>query len=141
MRSIQRQTQAVQGGLYVLTGLWPLIDRRSFEAVTGEKTDWWLVNTVGLLLAVSGAVLIRGSGRPTGEMRLLGAGLALALAGVDTVYASRGRISKVYLADAAIEAAFAAGYAVRGADRAAALRSSIRFFRRRDGALREEMIH
>ncbi len=32
------------------TGLWPLVHRRSFEAVTGRKTYWWLVNTVGSLL-------------------------------------------------------------------------------------------
>jgi cytochrome b subunit of formate dehydrogenase len=47
-----------QGSYYVLTGLWPLLHRSSFLAVTGPKVDLWLVNTVGALLAVTGLVLL-----------------------------------------------------------------------------------
>lgn len=39
-----------QGLFYLTSGIWPLIDMPSFEAVTGRKTDKWLVKTVGLLL-------------------------------------------------------------------------------------------
>ena len=34
---------AAQGALYVVTGVWPLLHMASFEAVTGPKTDDWLV--------------------------------------------------------------------------------------------------
>ena len=36
-----------QGGYYVATGVAPFISRRLFEAITGPKSDWWLVQTVG----------------------------------------------------------------------------------------------
>lgn len=41
---------------------------------------------------------------------LLGAAAAVVLAGIDTVFAARRRISSVYLADAAVEVAIAAGF-------------------------------
>jgi len=47
-----------QGLFYLTSGIWPLLDMPSFEAVTGRKTDKWLVKTVGLLVAVSGSALI-----------------------------------------------------------------------------------
>jgi hypothetical protein len=48
----------VQGIYFLVTGIWPLISMRSFLAITGPKTDLWLVKTVGLVLAVISAVLI-----------------------------------------------------------------------------------
>ena len=52
---------------------------RTFEAVTGPKTDLWLVKTVGVLVAVIGAVLATAGlrGRVPPELALLGAGGAL----------------------------------------------------------------
>jgi len=41
----------------------------------------------------------------TGEITGLAVGSALGLAAIDVVYASLGRISKIYLADAALEGA------------------------------------
>lgn len=47
---MNQQQWAKAQGLYDLgTGLWPLLHRRSFLAVTGSKTDWGLVQTVGWL--------------------------------------------------------------------------------------------
>ena len=43
---------------YVASGLRPIVSMRTFEKVTGPKTDEWLVKTVGLLIAVSGAIFI-----------------------------------------------------------------------------------
>src|SRR4051794_29647533 len=79
---------AVQGLFYVATGLWPLFDIDSFQAVTGAKTDLWLVYTVGVLVAVVGCVLLSAShsGRVTAEVALLAVGCALALAGIDVVF-------------------------------------------------------
>ncbi|MBV8580277.1 MAG: hypothetical protein JOZ86_06540, partial [Candidatus Eremiobacteraeota bacterium] len=41
----------VMAAYYLATGLWPLLDMRSFELVTGRKTDRWLVKMVGALAA------------------------------------------------------------------------------------------
>mgnify|MGYP003293179536 CR=1 FL=1 len=56
MRSLARATLLAQGGFYVLSGVWPLVSMRTFELVTGPKTDDWLVRMVGLLAAVIGAL-------------------------------------------------------------------------------------
>lgn len=101
-----------QGGFYVITGLWPLVSMRTFEAVTGPKVDRWLVKTTGLLIAVVGTTLLI-SGRKRRvppEIALLGGGGAAALGTCSLVYALRGRISRVYLLDAAVEFGLAAAW-------------------------------
>lgn len=94
-----------QGAFYGASGLWPVVDLRSFYAVTGPKTDGWLVQTVGLLLAVFGVVLMRAAWRRrlTPEWRWLAVGFALALAAVDVVFVARNVVPPIYLADAAAE--------------------------------------
>ena len=47
-----------QGAYYAVTGLWPLIHMRSFEAISGPKRDQWLVKTIGLLLTAFSSVLL-----------------------------------------------------------------------------------
>jgi hypothetical protein len=103
----------VQGAYFLATGIWPLISRRSFEAVTGPKTDFWLAQTVGVLVAAIGGVLLLADCRKrvTPELRVLGVASAGGLGLVDTVFSLRGRISKVYLADALVECALVAGWA------------------------------
>lgn len=102
-----RAVALVQGGYYLVTGVWPLVSLRSFEAVTGPKTDDWLVRTVGVLAATIGGVLtIRAIAGPRNADPLLGAASAAAFGLVDLVYAGTGRISRIYLADAAVELAF-----------------------------------
>ena len=95
----------IQGAFYLATGVWPLLDIVSFQLVTGPKTDLWLVRTVGVLVAVIGVVLISAAlrRRITAEIVMLAAGAALGLAAIDLRYALSGRISSVYLADAAVE--------------------------------------
>lgn len=91
----------VQGAYYVLTGAWPLLSIGTFQAVTGPKTDLWLVKMVGILAVVIGAALLvaaRG-GRPGTETVTLAAGTGIGFASVDLVYSLAGRISLVYLAD------------------------------------------
>jgi hypothetical protein len=104
---------AVSQGLgYLATGLWPLFHMRSFQRVTGPKTDEWLVNTVGALVAVVGAVLFLAGvrRRVTAEVAALAAGAAAALSAVDVHYVLRRRISPVYLLDAVLEAGLIAGW-------------------------------
>jgi hypothetical protein len=42
------------GAFNLVSGLWPLVHRRSFEGLLGPKADYWLVNTVGGLLVGNG---------------------------------------------------------------------------------------
>lgn len=104
-----RKLALVQGIFYLATGIWPLIDIASFQMVTGPKTDLWLVRTVGVLVSVVGVVLLLGfrNRRVSDELLVLAVGCALGLAGIDLIYALSGRISAVYLGDAAVELALA----------------------------------
>ena len=112
-----------QGAYYVVSGLWALVDRRGFERVTGRKSDYWLVRTVGLLAATIGLSLLAGTRdrRPSTETTLLGAAAGVSFTAVDLVYVARRRISPVYLGDATVHALLA-GFALLG-DRRPALRS------------------
>ena len=87
------------------TGVWPLVHRDSFEAITGPKTDFWLVRTVGGLAAVCGVVLgvsvVRGRQQP--EIQLLAAAQALVFVAAD-VFAATSQ-SRVYLGDVVGQAA------------------------------------
>jgi ABC-type cobalamin transport system permease subunit len=103
----------VQGFYFLATGVWPLLSRETFERVTGPKTDFWLAQTVGVLVASIGGVLLLGAQRRRldAELEVLGVASAAGLGLVDVVFALRGRIAKVYLLDAAIEGAIVAGWA------------------------------
>lgn len=96
-----------QGIYYVLTGLWPVVHMASFEAITGPKVDDWLVKMVGLLAAVIGGTLSLASQRAVQTLEILSLAIssALAFTVIDAWYALSGRISSIYLADAAVEVA------------------------------------
>lgn len=101
-----------QGAYYALTGIWSLVDIHSFQRVTGPKHDVWLVKTVGTLVTAVGAALMIAAWRDevTPQTAALAGGCAVGLAGIGAWYATRGVISKVYLADAAVEAGLAAAW-------------------------------
>lgn len=73
---------------HLITGLWSLFSRRSFEAITGPKLDFWLVQTAGLpITAVGAAVGLAGlRRRVTPEIVLLGGASAASLASVDLIH-------------------------------------------------------
>jgi hypothetical protein len=102
---VRRFAIAIQGLYYLATGVWPLVSLDTFEAVTGPKTDHWLVHTVGVLAAAIGTALLVGARRgvPGAETVVLACGAALAFAGIDIVYVIRGAIRQIYLADAAVQ--------------------------------------
>lgn len=106
----------IQGIYYAVTGIWPILSMRTFLAVTGPKTDLWLVKTVGVLVAVIGAVLACAGRqqRVTPEIRLLAVGSAAGLAGIDVFYVLRRRISPVYLLDAALELSLVSAWTMAG---------------------------
>lgn len=95
----------VQGTFNVVSGIWPLAHMRSFEAVSGPKTDKWLVRTVAGLLVTVGLAQLRAArdADSAGYAKLLGIGTAGTLAAIDLTYAAQGRISRIYLVDAAVE--------------------------------------
>ncbi|HEX6984331.1 MAG TPA: hypothetical protein VF170_03090 [Planctomycetaceae bacterium] len=105
---------AAQGLYYLVTGVWPFVSMRAFEAVTGPKLEHWLVKTVGLLVGVTGAVCLLGVwlGRFTPEVAALALGNAVALTGIDVYYVAIRRIAPIYLADAAAEVVLIAGWAI-----------------------------
>jgi hypothetical protein len=101
-----RPALLTQSTYYVATGLLPFVSRRAFEAVTGRKREWWLVQTVGALVTVVGGTLASATARRrvTPETLALAAGSAASLAALDVIYVARRRIRVVYLLDAALEA-------------------------------------
>jgi hypothetical protein len=104
----ERRVLLAQGSYYVATGVAPFISRAAFEAVTGGKREWWLVQTAGVLVTAVGAGLVSAAvrDRVTPEIAAIAAGCAAGLAAIEVVYSFRRRIAPTYLADAAVQLAF-----------------------------------
>ena len=102
-----RAVAGIEAAYFIGTGVWPLLHRASFERVTGEKTDFWLVRTVGGLAAAAGLAMgvaaARGSKPPETALLALATGSVFALADVRAARTE----SRIYLADALLQAAFA----------------------------------
>lgn len=94
-----------QGLYFLVSGVWPLVHMASFLKITGPKTDLWLVNTVGVLLAVIGAVLLHAgiNDQVTPSIFFLGIGSAAGLTAIEGIYVFKKKISPIYLLDAVIE--------------------------------------
>lgn len=101
---------ATQGAYFATTGIWSLVSLRSFERVTGPKTDGWLVKTVGVLVTAIGGTLglVAQRRQPSPETALLAVGSACGLAGVDITYVAKRRIAPIYLLDALVALALVA---------------------------------
>jgi hypothetical protein len=109
----QRDVAFSQGAYFLATGLWPLLHMDSFEAMTCSRMDKWLVRTIGVMVGVTGGVLLRAAARNrvTPEVSALGVAASASLGSIDTFYAIRGYASRIYLADSAVHGAFVAGWA------------------------------
>lgn len=105
-------TPLAQGAYFIATGIWPILHRKSFEAVTGPKVDRWLVKTFGALVgSVGGALVVGAVESPRSKtLRALGIGSAAALALAEIIYVGKGRIARIYLADALLEVAIIIGW-------------------------------
>lgn len=104
-----RLVLGAQATYYIVTGIWPLVSMRSFEYVTGPKTDDWLVYTVGLLLIAIGASILTAIRlqQAAAPICVLAFGSALALTAIEIVFVTSGEIATIYLLDAAVEIALA----------------------------------
>lgn len=92
-----------QGSYNIVTGVWPLVSMRSFEALLGPKIDHWLVKTVSGLLLSTGAVQVGADRAAVPTVRRLSVLTSVTLLAVDCTYAARGRIAKTYLIDALVQ--------------------------------------
>jgi hypothetical protein len=108
-----RAALLAQGAYYVATGVAPFVSRRAFEAITGPKQEWWLVETVGVLVTAVGGGIAAAAARDrvTPELAAIAAGCAGGLAAIDVVYVARGRIAPTYLLDAAAQLALLRAHA------------------------------
>jgi len=100
-------------GLYfALPSIWPLIHMPSFLAVTGPKTDLWLVQTVAVLLLVISCVFITAAlnGEYQTYLGVLAVGSTVAMAGVDIYFATQDVIWNTYLIDAVGEILLLGGW-------------------------------
>jgi hypothetical protein len=106
----------IQGVYYLITGVWPLLSLDTFEAVTGPKTDDWLVQTVGVLAATIGAALLLGARRQpvSRETLTLSILAAFSFIAVDVVFVSKGIISRIYLVDAGVQVLLLVALAITG---------------------------
>lgn len=95
----------MQGAYYCLTGIWPLVSLKTFEKVSGPKTDHWLVQTVGVLILAIGLGLLvaAASNQITIELTLIAVGSAAGLTTIDLTYVSKKVIWPIYLLDAFVE--------------------------------------
>jgi hypothetical protein len=102
-----RPVAAVHAAYWIVTGVWPVVSIGSFQWLTGRKRDLWLVKTVGLLLAVIGAVIGLAGRRDltAPEIPALAIGSAATIATVDILYYRKGVLRWVYLVDAVGEIA------------------------------------
>lgn len=105
---------AVQASYFLATGVWPLLHMESFVAVTGPKTDLWLVQTVAVLICAVGASLLAAAlrGAVGADAASLAVGSAAGLGAIDVLHVAEGTISPVYLGDAAVEAALLLAWGV-----------------------------
>jgi hypothetical protein len=114
----------VQGLYFFATGVWPILSVRTFQLVTGKKSDhliaeppteadhWMLFTISGLIIAISIVIVAAAwRRRASADTALLGVVSAIALTIIDVVYVARGTIRPIYLADAAVEVVIIATWA------------------------------
>ena len=131
-----------QGLYFLATGLWPIVHIESFQWVTGPKTDHlptgregdhWLVMTVSVLIVAIALSLLTAALRGSASIEILVLAIASAcvLTGIDVIYALRGVIPPIYLADAALEIGFIGIWSMLALNRARGSRAARPADRRR----------
>ena len=93
---------------FIVTGVWPIISINTFMAVTGPKTDIWLVQMVGLLALAIGCGLLYSSitkkFHTSSTIIILMS--CLFFFAIDVYYYMNGALIDTYLADAFLQVIF-----------------------------------
>jgi hypothetical protein len=107
---VYKATLWFQGVYTLLTAFWAIIDIDSFMAITGPKTDIWLVKTVSVILLAIGAGFIVQALVPSTPLPILIVALSSStgLCFVDIYYTTNDVISAIYLGDAVLQVLFIA---------------------------------
>ncbi|HYF15738.1 MAG TPA: hypothetical protein VD971_11780 [Phycisphaerales bacterium] len=107
-----RWLAALHAAYYAVTGVWPIVHVGSFLAVTGPKTDLWLVQLFGALVCVP--ALVMGHAAATGRMPaatfITAVASTVTLGAGDVIFVAKGSIGPVYLLDAGVEFTFLAAW-------------------------------
>jgi hypothetical protein len=109
MKNPGRKVLMAQTIYYAVTGLWPLLHISSFMAVSGWKTDVWLVKTLSALIfciALAFGTDLYYQRKNSLSIVVLAISCAIAFSVVDIYYVSAGVISQVYLIDAGLQLLF-----------------------------------
>jgi hypothetical protein len=104
----------IQSGYYLLTALWAIIDINSFIAVTGPKTDIWLVKTTAAMiitisLTLGSYLFMQGNRFPA---IILGSISAFSFAIIDFYYVAENVISNIYILDGIFESILLIGWGI-----------------------------
>jgi len=112
LRHLTERVPLLHALYFGIGGLWSMLGKRSFQAISGPKVDYWLVRTVGGLLTVIGSVIAMADvrGRIMPEIRWVAIGTSAVLTVIDVVYTTRNRIRKIYLLDAVANAVLIGGW-------------------------------
>jgi len=97
-----------QGFFCVVLGLWPVFGFQSFQSVTGQRPEHWLLTLAGLLLAGIGSSMLISAIRRDIALEVFAIGLitALSLAATDIIFVIERSIPLLYLLDAVAESLF-----------------------------------
>lgn len=92
----------IHGIYYSITGIWPIVDIKSFLLITGYKNDLWLVKTVGILTLVIAIPILYASWKKRfhSEILILTILSCTAFMMVDITYSLKKIISPIYMIDA-----------------------------------------
>lgn len=96
----------IQGGYFVVTGVWPMINIESFIIATGPKQEIWLVQMIGLLSISIGLTFLQSALRRRPLPFFLGYTVSFSFLIMDIVCVVRGIIDQIYLLDAVIQLLF-----------------------------------
>jgi hypothetical protein len=102
----------MQGGYYLVGGLWRLLHAHSFERVAGPKPDQFQTDVTAALFTAVGTALIAGTlkSAPRGPVRVLAISAPVAVAIIDLRH--RQQIRRLFRVEAALEIAFATAAAL-----------------------------
>lgn len=100
VRALARRAIRVQGWYYLLGGIWPLVNLRSFAAVAGPKPDPFQTEVAAVLFTAAGSALLASSRQPHRSTVLLSR--LCALGSLYAEFRHRREIRPIFLADASL---------------------------------------